>query len=54
MKLGDREPDDHAGEADDRADRQVELAADHQQRHRRRDDAELGGNLEDVEQPARE
>ena len=37
----------------DRADRQVELAADHQERHRRREDAELGGDLEDVEMPAR-
>ena len=56
----DRRNRDHdAGEADHRPDRQVELAGDHQQRHRRREDAELRRDLEEIhdalgaEQPAR-
>ena len=50
--------DDNTGKADHRSDRKVELAADHQQRHRNREDAELRGDLEEIhdalgaEQPA--
>ena len=48
-----RDRDDHAGGADHRADRQVELAADHQHRHGDRDDAELGRDLEEVDDARR-
>ena len=41
-----RERDDHAGEADHRPDREVELAGDEEKRHRRADDADLGGDVE--------
>ena len=41
--------DDDAGKADHRADRQVELAGDHQQRHGGGEDAELGRHLEEVD-----
>ena len=46
MRLGRRERDDHAGEADGRPDREVELAGDEEKRHRRADDADLGGDVE--------
>ena len=41
--------DDHAGEADHRAERQVELAGDHQQAGADGDDAELGRHLHPVD-----
>ena len=41
--------DQDAGKADHRADREIELAGDHQQRHRRGEDAELGRDLEEVD-----
>ena len=51
LHRGDR--DDHAGGADHRADRQVELAADHQHRGGDRDDAELRRHLEEVDDAGR-
>ena len=45
--------DDHPGGADHRADRQVELAADHQHRGGDRDDAELRRDLEEVDDAGR-
>ena len=42
-----RDREHHAGGADHRADREVELAADHQERGRHGDDAELGRHLEE-------
>ena len=45
--LGGGDRDDDAGEADHRADREVELAADHQERRRDGDDAELGRDVEE-------
>ena len=42
-----RDRQDHTGSADHRADREVELAADHQQRRRHRQDAELRRHLEE-------
>ncbi len=45
--------DDDAGEGDHRAERQVELAADHQQRDRDGEDAELGRDFEEVDDAAR-
>ena len=44
-----RDGDEDAGEADHRADREVELAGDHQQRHGRREDAELGRDFEEID-----
>ena len=43
----------HAGEGDHRAERKVELAGDHQQRDGDGEDAELGRDLEEVDDAAR-
>ena len=47
----DADADDDAGEPDERTDRQVELARDHQQGDGRADDADLRGDVEVVERP---
>ena len=44
-----RDGDDNAGKADHRADRQIEFAGDHQQRHGGGEDAELGRDLEEID-----
>ena len=47
-ELDDEQPDGDARRADHRADREVELAGDHQQRDRDADDADLGRDLEEA------
>src|SRR3712207_8754311 len=44
-ELGHRDSDEDARGADHRADREVELTGDHEQRNRDGDDAKLRGNL---------
>ena len=53
MKLGHAKPDDHSRKAHDRADREVELAADHEERHGGGEDAEFGRYLQHVDDAAR-
>ena len=43
---------DHAGQAEDRADRQVDAAGDDHRRHAEADDADEGEVAEDVEEIA--
>ena len=51
-ELDAEQRENDAARADRRADRQIELAADHQQRHGDGEDAELGGHFEVVRRPA--